>query len=432
VSRSLCSVAPSSTPPVQGIVFRHPSRPARLRTVKGCALRARECSRGPSAAPVTAGSVRVLRLPSIPQEDHDDGHSDHQQDLGTARATRLWRREPHSLRRLGPLPRCPATLPSPFLRQLHPHRLAATGCDEGRRLPPLAGLSRHVRRGEKGIAILAPIVSRLKVEDYDGEKRTIVGVPRAFRVVHVFHISQTDGDELPEIPCHRLDSDGACAELIGYAHRLGFAVETGEPSGETNGLCNHSTHTISLCVGLPPAQQMKTLAHEIAHASLHGDGFDGPRDQAELEAESVAYIVCALLGVDSAQHSWGYLASWGAGPDDIRRSAQAILDGVGVSPEAEHEWLQHPGAFGRGNGTSPVSGSPPVSAPGCTLAGLSPSRYQGPCSRGATPRPLDSRSIPALPAAKGAGGRAMDETIEERADRAYIALIRHMDQCLQC
>src|SRR5437764_5823189 len=65
-------------------------------------------------------------------------------------------------------------------------------------------LGRHVRKRQKGIAILAPIVGRLKVEDEAGDVQTIVSAPRAFCVVYVFDISQTDGDELPEIPCHRL------------------------------------------------------------------------------------------------------------------------------------------------------------------------------------------------------------------------------------
>src|SRR5438132_828208 len=73
-------------------------------------------------------------------------------------------------------------------------------------------LDRQVRRGEKGIAILAPIVRRLKVEDeVTGEEQTIVSAPRAFRVVHVFDVSQTDGDELPEIPCHRLQGQSGPA-----------------------------------------------------------------------------------------------------------------------------------------------------------------------------------------------------------------------------
>jgi antirestriction protein ArdC len=203
-------------------------------------------------------------------------------------------------------------------------------------------LGRHVRKGEKGIAILAPIVHRLKIEDEaTGEEQTIVSAPRAFRVVYVFDVSQTDGDDLPEIPCHRLEGEGAAYdELTRYAESLGFHVEVGELPHETNGLCNHSTHTITLRSALAPAQQTKTLAHEIAHALLHGDGFDGPRAQAELEAESAAYIICGSLGLDTAQYSWGYLASWGADTDNIRRSghriqqtAQAILAGIGVSAE---------------------------------------------------------------------------------------------------
>ena len=66
-------------------------------------------------------------------------------------------------------------------------------------------LGRHVRRGQKGIAILAPVVHRLKVEDEaTGEERMIVSAPRAFRVVDVFDVSQTDGDDLPESPARRL------------------------------------------------------------------------------------------------------------------------------------------------------------------------------------------------------------------------------------
>ncbi|MBA2641842.1 MAG: ImmA/IrrE family metallo-endopeptidase [Actinobacteria bacterium] len=186
-------------------------------------------------------------------------------------------------------------------------------------------LGRHVQRGQKGIAILAPVVSRLKVEDTEtGEERTITSAPRAFRVVHVFDITQTDGDELPEIPCHRLEGEGtAYDELTTYAEGLGFRVEVGELPGETNGLCDHSTHTITFRVGLAPAQQTKTLAHEIAHAILHGSGFEGPQAQAELEAESVAYIVCSDMGLDSSLYSFGYVAGWAGGGREAIAGIQA-------------------------------------------------------------------------------------------------------------
>jgi antirestriction protein ArdC len=191
-------------------------------------------------------------------------------------------------------------------------------------------LGRHVRKGEKGIAILAPIVRRSKVEDEaTGEERTVLSAPRAFRVVHVFDLAQTDGDDLPQVPCHRLSGEGAAVpELHAYANSLGFSVTVGELPGETNGLCTYSTRTITIRQGLEPAQQTKTLIHEIAHASLHGPAFEGSRNHAELEAESIAYIVCGALGIDSGQYSWGYLASWGADASAVRQAGQRIQQTV--------------------------------------------------------------------------------------------------------
>jgi hypothetical protein len=93
---------------------------------------------------------------------------------------------------------------------------------------------------------------------------------------------------------------------------------------------------------LHPYVSVVTLAHEVAHALMH-EGFEGSRDQAELEAESVAYIVCAELGIDSAEYTFGYVASWGGGEgaaDRVRQSgqriqhaAQTILTSLGVAAE---------------------------------------------------------------------------------------------------
>jgi hypothetical protein len=112
--------------------------------------------------------------------------------------------------------------------------------------------------------------------------------------------------------------------LVAYAQSCGFRVIVDELPGEINGLCNHTQKTLTLRAGLEPAQHTKTLVHEIAHSQLHGPSFEGSRNQAELEAESVAYIVCGVLGIDSGDYSWGYLASWGADPTAIRQSGQRI------------------------------------------------------------------------------------------------------------
>lgn len=193
-------------------------------------------------------------------------------------------------------------------------------------------LGRHVRKGEKGIAILAPIVPRFRVTDEEtGDESVVVGSPRTFRVAHVFDLAQTDGADLPALPVTTLqgdDPDGLYDRLRGIAAALGFTVEEDCLDHGVNGFCQHRERRIAIEVRNDPQQQVKTLAHELAHAILHGDLDRLPRERMELEAESVAYIVCADLGIDSSAYSFGYLASWAAGGEAAQRaiaqSAQRI------------------------------------------------------------------------------------------------------------
>ena len=197
-------------------------------------------------------------------------------------------------------------------------------------------MNRFVRKGEKAIWILAPMVYK-NAEAEDGEKtesseRTI----RGFKWVPVFDVAQTDGEDLPAI-CNRLDGDdpaGHYATLVRMARSIGFTVENHEFDGSTNGDCSHSEHRIRVETRNSPAQRVKTLAHEIAHALLH-EQFDS-RALAELEAESTAYVVTSALGIDSSDYSFGYVATWAGGGDQaisgikascerIQRTAATIL-----------------------------------------------------------------------------------------------------------
>jgi antirestriction protein ArdC len=204
-------------------------------------------------------------------------------------------------------------------------------------------LGRHVRKGEHGIAILAPVVPRLRVLDSEsGEERLVRGAPRTFRVAHVFDVCQTEGQELPQPPVSRLegvDPDDRYTQLRAVAHSLEFTVEEDHLEGEINGDCNHALRRIRVEVANEPLQQVKTLAHELGHAVLHADRAGLRREQAELEAESVAYIVCAGLDIDSSDYSFGYLAVWAGGGDEARRgisesaeriqkAARVILDAI--------------------------------------------------------------------------------------------------------
>lgn len=201
-------------------------------------------------------------------------------------------------------------------------------------------LNRSVRKGEKSIWILAPMVYKNTINEEAVEERTI----RGFKFVPVFDVAQTVGDELPSI-CQRLggeDPNGHYAKLVTVAQSAGFRVEDHEFASSTNGDCCHSEHRIRVERSNAPAQRVKTLAHELAHALLH-ESFDN-RAIAELEAESTAYVVCHSLGLDSSDYSFGYVATWAGGGekaiavikascDRIQKSASTILSAFELSVE---------------------------------------------------------------------------------------------------
>jgi antirestriction protein ArdC len=201
-------------------------------------------------------------------------------------------------------------------------------------------LGRHVRKGEKGIAIIAPVVRRVRVTDEaTGDKKVIAGSPSAFRVAHVFDVAQTDGEDLPAVPVHKLegdDADNLYLQLVAVAHSLGFTVEEDYLDNGVSGDCNHVEARIRVEVRNEPQQQIKTLAHELAHAILHADRTNFVRERAELEAESVAYVVCADLRIDSSSYSFGYLATWSGGGTEAQR---AISESAQRIQKAAHQIL---------------------------------------------------------------------------------------------
>lgn len=206
-------------------------------------------------------------------------------------------------------------------------------------------MGRQVRKGERGLRILAPVVVRAKdgetADDETGKR--VVG----FRSVAVFDIGQTDGDDLPEITSN-LTGDGpsgAWTALVAFAGDLGYSVEV-MPTGEANGWCRHNDLTIAVKDTNGPAMQIKTLAHELGHALLHDGMASDGRALAELEAESVAFVVCAALGLDTGDYSFGYVTAWSRGDEAaitalrasaerIRGAAAKILNGIGASQSRE-------------------------------------------------------------------------------------------------
>jgi len=166
---------------------------------------------------------------------------------------------------------------------------------------------RAVSKGERAIWILAPMVHRTRTTA-DGEECV-----RSFKWVPVFDVSQTEGRELPSI-CQPLSGDDAAADFVRLADiatLIGFRVEDHRFDGPTNGDCCHRRRRIRVEATRSSRQRVKTLAHELAHAILHETVED--RSVAELEAESTAYVVCQHLGIDTAEYTFGYVATWAGG-----------------------------------------------------------------------------------------------------------------------
>lgn len=198
---------------------------------------------------------------------------------------------------------------------------------------------RQVRKGEKGIRILAPIPCKFDVDvptaDGGSEKQHIEFM--RFKMVSVFDISQTDGEDLPKI-CKELtgtvaDYDTMIEKLTAIA---GIPVEFDEIRGGAHGYYSPKQQKIVIQTGMPQEQTVKTLIHEIAHSILHNpEAFhDIPGHIKEMQAESVAYIVCDAAGIDSSDYSFEYVASWAMEDtkalteqmDIVRKTAESITE----------------------------------------------------------------------------------------------------------
>jgi hypothetical protein len=106
--------------------------------------------------------------------------------------------------------------------------------------------------------------------------------------------------------------DGIWDALVAQANAAGFEVIRNR-RGSGNGYCDFLKKEIAVRPDVAPAQALKTLVHELAHALLHGDEVVRTREIQEVEVESVAYIVCDALGLDRSDYSFAYVARWSDG-----------------------------------------------------------------------------------------------------------------------
>lgn len=192
---------------------------------------------------------------------------------------------------------------------------------------------RQVKKGEKGIQIIAPSQRKEKelVEKFDpGTNEPILGpdgqpetevvehVVSDFRVVRVFDISQTYGEPLPELAIPDLTGQVQNFPLFLQAVKdlSPVPIRFGETEGEAKGYYSNKKKEIVVKEDMSESQTIKTLIHEIAHAKLHDrevleqTGEEKDQRTKEIEAESIAYTVCQYFGLDTSDYSFPYIAGW--------------------------------------------------------------------------------------------------------------------------
>jgi hypothetical protein len=164
---------------------------------------------------------------------------------------------------------------------------------------------------------------------------------KGFRLVTVFDIAQTDGDDLPAMPARPVLLPGEAPagmweDLAAQVRDAGFALELVEeidPTGATNGQTDFLRHVVQIATAhRDPASRARTLAHELAHCRMHSEQAT-PRPIAEVEAEAVAFLISDAYGMNASAYTVPYLSAWGANDPDavlktagrVQRCAAAIL-----------------------------------------------------------------------------------------------------------
>ena len=217
---------------------------------------------------------------------------------------------------------------------------------------------RNVMKGEKGIKIIAPTPYKKKIEevkldpdtkapmlDADGKvvmEEKEVKIPM-YKVVSVFDVSQTEGKPLPQLASD-LNGNVQQYEVFMEALRRSSPVpmEIKPIERDTDGYFNSTNQSITIRDGMSEVQTVCAAVHEIAHAKLHnyekerGTAAAGdetaekvkPKDRhtEEVEAESISYAVCQYYGIETAENSFGYIATWSQGKElkELRASLETI------------------------------------------------------------------------------------------------------------
>ena len=187
---------------------------------------------------------------------------------------------------------------------------------------------RNVNKGEKALRIFAPITLKRKdpktkepLLDENGNEQTYT----SFKLVPVFDVSQTSGKELAK-PIYDLegtyeDYGNLYKSAKEVSEANGVPLSFSDDTGTANGYFSPKDNHIVIKQGMSEQQTLKTIFHEMAHSDLHNleKLQEAPlkRSTAELQAESVAFVVASHYGLDTSEYSFGYLATWSQDPEGL-------------------------------------------------------------------------------------------------------------------
>jgi antirestriction protein ArdC len=223
-------------------------------------------------------------------------------------------------------------------------------------------MGRHVIPGEKSIKIFSPIIKTVEKESKDNEGNPILdkdGKPEkqrkqvvvGFEQGYVFDVSQTDGKPLDVFKFDEKkaveNKDKILKGLADVVKEKGYTISyaTAEELGQgVYGLCDRENHRIKILEGMSDLQEVSTTVHECGHALAHTDyrkDFEGltpmeKKEIKEVEAESIACVVCTFLGLDTQNFNFSYIAGWSDGDiekfeknlDVISKHSKTLIGGI--------------------------------------------------------------------------------------------------------
>jgi len=209
-------------------------------------------------------------------------------------------------------------------------------------------MGRHVIPGSKSIRIFSPIMKNVERPLKDEDGNDVVGkdgkpvmvsqnLAVGYKTAYVFDVSQTDGRPIKAFKFDEKQVVENKQKILTALRKAmaekGFSVSyaTKEELGAgCYGLCNHQAHEIRILSGMSDLQEISTTVHECGHALAHSayrKDFEGltpmeKREIKEVEAESIACVVCTFLGLDTSNFNFSYIAGWSEG--DISKFRQNL------------------------------------------------------------------------------------------------------------